>query len=88
MPVTALIQKPVGVDLALCKRLAQEACRRASAAKSWATLVFGRLNRHRDFSRLARELAELAEKDAAGLFSFGRAHGQHPQFFWAGMKQG
>ena len=34
MPATALIQKPVqskGVDLALCKRLAQEACRRAQS---------------------------------------------------------
>ena len=67
MPVTALIQKPVGVDLALCKRLAQEACRRASAAESWATLVFGRLNRQQCALEFARELAELAEKDAAEL---------------------
>jgi hypothetical protein len=67
MPATCLIQKPVqskGVDLALCKRLAQEACRRASAAESWATLVFGRLNRHEVSLDLARELADLAEKDA------------------------
>ena len=47
MPAIALVRKPVGVDLALCKRLAQEASRRASAAKSWAILVFGRLNRQR-----------------------------------------
>ena len=48
MTTTLLIRKPAplnGVDLALCKRLAQQACRRASAAESWATLVFGRLNR-------------------------------------------
>jgi hypothetical protein len=48
MPATDLIRNPVqskAVDLALCKKLAQEACRRASAAESWATLVFGRLNR-------------------------------------------
>ena len=41
MPTTLLIQnpsKPKGVDLALCKRLAQDSCRRASAAESWATL--------------------------------------------------
>ena len=40
MPATALIRKPIqskSVDLALCQRLAQEACRRASAAGvSWA----------------------------------------------------
>ena len=39
MPATALIRKPIqskSVDLALCQRLAQEACRRASAAESWA----------------------------------------------------
>ena len=55
MPTTALIRKPIEAkspDLALCKRLAQEACRRASAAKSWAVLVFGRLNRQRWRSRL------------------------------------
>ena len=48
-----LIQKSVrskGVDLALCKRLAQDSCRRASAAESWATLVFGRLNREQSLS--------------------------------------
>ena len=48
MTTMLLIRKPAplnGVDLALCKRLAQEACRRASAAESWATLIFGRLNR-------------------------------------------
>jgi hypothetical protein len=70
MPVTALIPKSVQsnvVDLALCKRLAQEACRRASAAESWATLVFGRLNRQQCAVEFARELAELAEKDAAEL---------------------
>ena len=67
MPVTALIQKPVGVDLALCKRLAQEDCRGASASESWATLVFGRLNREEISLDLASELAELAEKDAAEL---------------------
>ena len=32
--------------------------------KSWATLVFGRLNRHEISIELAQELAELAEKDA------------------------
>ena len=67
MPVIALSSKSVqsnGVDLALCKRLAQEACRRASAAESWAVLVFGRLNRKDVSFELARELAELAEKDA------------------------
>ena len=35
--------------------------------KSWATLVFGRLNRHQCALDFARELAELAEKDAAEL---------------------
>ena len=48
MTTMLLIRKPAplnGVDLALCKRLAQEACRRASAAERWATLIFGRLNR-------------------------------------------
>ena len=59
-------EKGAGV-LALCKRLAQEASRRASAAESWATLVFGRLNRHQCALKFARELAELAEKDAAEL---------------------
>ena len=66
MPATALIRKPVqskGVDLALCKR----SCRRASAAESWATLVFGRLNWEQISLDLAMELAELAEKDAAEL---------------------
>ena len=70
MPTTALIRKPIEAkspDLALCKRLAQEACRRASAAESWAVLVFGRLNRQRCALDFARELAELAEKDAAEL---------------------
>ena len=70
MTNTLLIQKPVqskGVDLSLCKGLAQEACRRASAAESWATLVFGRLNRQQCALDFARELAELAEKDAAEL---------------------
>ena len=70
MPNTLFIQKSVrskGVDLALCKRLAQNSCRRASAAESWATLVFGRLNREQISLDLAMELAELAEKDAAEL---------------------
>ncbi len=70
MPTTLLIRKPVEAkspDLALCRRLAQEACRRASAAESWATLVFGRLNRQQCAVEFARELAELAEKDAAEL---------------------
>jgi hypothetical protein len=46
MPVIALSPKSVqsnGVDLAFCRRVAQEAIRRASAAESWAVLVFGRL---------------------------------------------
>ncbi len=44
MPATALIRKPVGVDLALCKRLAQEACVAVRLQpRVWATLVFGRL---------------------------------------------
>ena len=67
MPTTLLSPKSVqsnGVDLALCKRLAQGACRRASAAESWAVPVFGRLNRNEVSFELARELAELAEKDA------------------------
>ena len=54
MPTTLLIQNPSktkGVDLALCKRLAQEACRRASAAESWATLVF--ISPHVERSELA-----------------------------------
>ena len=66
MPATCLIQKPVQY-LALCKRLAQEACRRASATESWSVLVFGRLNRQHIAIDLATELAELAEKDAAEL---------------------
>jgi hypothetical protein len=70
MPATALIRKPIAsksIDVGLCKRLAQEACRPASAAESWATLVFGRLNRQQCALEFARELAELAEKDAAEL---------------------
>jgi hypothetical protein len=70
VPTTLLIQKlaqPKGVDLALCKRLAQESCRRTSAAESWVTLVFGRLSRQQIALELAVELAELAEKDAAEL---------------------
>ena len=70
MPATALIRKPVQskvIDLALCKRFAQDSCRRASAAESWATLVFGRLNREQISFDLAMELAELAEKDATEL---------------------
>jgi hypothetical protein len=54
MPTTLLIPKPVQsnpIDLALCKRLAQEACRRASAAESWATLVF--ISPHVERSELA-----------------------------------
>jgi hypothetical protein len=69
-PATALIRKPIqskGVDLALCKRLAQDSCRRASAAESWAALVFGRLNREQISLDLAMDLAELAEKDADEL---------------------
>jgi hypothetical protein len=56
-----------GVDLALCRRLAQEAIRRASAAESWACLVFGRLGRKRVAIDFARELAELVEKEAVEL---------------------
>ena len=67
MPAIALIRKSIGVDLALCKRLAQEACRRASAAESWTTFVFGWLDRQQCAIDFARELAELAEKDAAEL---------------------
>jgi hypothetical protein len=70
MTTTLLIPKPVQsnpIDLALCKRLAQEARRRASATESWATLIFGRLNRQQCALQFARELAELAEKDAAEL---------------------
>ena len=65
MTTTLLIPKPVpsnGIDLALCKRLAQEACRRASAAESWATLVFGRLNRQQCALDFARELVDLPRK--------------------------
>ena len=68
MPTTCLIPKPIpsnGIDLALCKRLAEEVCRRASAAESWTTLVFGR-SIARSALSIARELAELAEKDADG----------------------
>ena len=64
MTTTCLIQKPVqskGVDLALSS---EDLCRRASAAESWAMLVFGRLNREQMSLDLAMELAELAEKDA------------------------
>jgi hypothetical protein len=63
---TLLIRKTAeskSIDLGLCKRLAQEACRRASAAESWATLVFGWLNRQQCALDFARELAELAEKE-------------------------
>jgi hypothetical protein len=70
MPTTCLIPKIVqsnGVDLGKCKRLAQEVCRRASAAESWACLAFGRLGRERVAIDFARELAELAEKEAAEL---------------------
>ena len=35
--------------------------------ESWATLVFGRFNRQQCALNFARELAELAEKDAAEL---------------------
>ena len=69
-PPPLLIRKPTeskSVDLFLCKRLAQETCRCASAAESWATLVFGRLNREPISLHLAMELAELAEKNAAEL---------------------
>ena len=38
------------------KRLAQEASRRASAAESSATLVFGRLNRHQCAFKLRESL--------------------------------
>ena len=61
MPTTLLVPKPVRVDLALCKRLAQEACRRASAAGLGQR---GRLNRQQCALEFARE---LAEKDAAEL---------------------
>jgi hypothetical protein len=70
MPTTCLIPKSVqsnGVDLALCRRMAQEAIRRASAAECWATLVFGRLGRERRAIDFARELAELAEKEVVQL---------------------
>ena len=70
MPDTLLIPKPVpsnGIDLALCSRLVQEACRRASASELWAMPVFGRLNRQQCALEFARELAELAEKGAAQL---------------------
>ena len=69
-PSTLLIRKLAeskSIDLALCKRLTQDSCRRASAAESWATLVFGRLNREQISLDLAMELAVLAEKDAAEL---------------------
>ena len=68
MPTIALVPKSVQsnrVDIALCRRLAQEASRRASAAESWATLVFGRLGRERIAIEFATELAELAEKDTS-----------------------
>ena len=70
MPTTCLIPKIVqsnGADLARCRRLALEACRRASAAESWACLAFGRLGRERVAIDFARELAELAEKEAVEL---------------------
>src|SRR5262245_53075628 len=41
--------------------------RRASAAESWACLVFGRLGRQQIAIDFARELAELAEKEAIEL---------------------
>jgi hypothetical protein len=41
--------------------------RRASAAESWACLVFGRLGRERIAIDFARELAELAEREAVEL---------------------
>jgi hypothetical protein len=55
------------VSISLGGRLAQEAIRRASAAECWATLVFGRLGRERVAVEFARELAELAEKEAVEL---------------------
>ena len=70
MPTTCLIPKSIqsnGVDLALCKRLTQAAIRHASAAESWAVLVFGRLGRERVAIDFACELAELAEKEAVEL---------------------
>ena len=70
MPATALIQKPIAsksIDVGLCKRLVQEACRRASAAESWATLVFDRLNRKQIALDLPPNSHELAEQDAAEL---------------------
>ena len=45
----------------------KDAMRRASAAESWACLVFGRLGRERLAIDFARELAELAEKEAVEL---------------------
>ncbi len=65
MPDTLLIRKTAGsksIDLGLCKRLAQEACRRASAAESWATLVFGRLNRQQALSSLRESLQSLLRR--------------------------
>ena len=50
------VQTSCSGDLSLC------ICR-----ESWATLVFGRLNREPISLHLAMELAELAEKDAAEL---------------------
>jgi hypothetical protein len=70
MPTTCLIPKIVqsnGVDLARCRRLSQDAMRRASAAESWACLVFGRLGRQQIAIDFARELAELAEMEAVEL---------------------
>ena len=52
-----------GVDLALWRRVAQEAIRRASAAECG----FGRLGRERVAMDFARELAEFAEKEAVQL---------------------
>src|SRR5262245_7012822 len=70
MPTTCLIAKIIqsnSVDLARCRRLAQDVMRRASAAESWACLVFGRLGRQQIAIDFARELAELAEKEAVEL---------------------
>ena len=67
MPVTALIQKPVGVDLARANASRRRLVAVRLPLRSWATLVFGRLDRQHCAVEFARELAELAEKDAAEL---------------------
>ena len=54
MPATLLFQKTCRRRFSPVQRLAQEACRRASATESWATLVFGRLNRQQCALELAR----------------------------------